>query len=47
MDEITLTQAGIRSEKSKTHFLPFLAAQKFIAHADIQIHVTGSILIGN
>ena len=31
----------------KFHFLPFLAAQKFISHANIQIHVTSSIFIVN
>ena len=29
----------------KFNFLPFLAAKKFIAHTNIQIHITGSILI--
>ena len=36
---------GLKS--AKFHFLPFLAAQKFIAHTNIQIHVTNSIFIVN
>ena len=31
----------------KLHFLSFLAAQKLVAHTNIQIHVTGSIFIVN
>ena len=46
MDEITNSgRLGLKSPKF--HFLPFLAAQKFIAHRNIQIHVTGLIFILN
>ena len=34
-------------ESPKFHFLAFLAAQKFIAHTNIHIHVTGSIFSVN
>ena len=32
-------------KRQSLNFLLFLAAQKFIAHTNIQIHVTGSIFI--
>ena len=34
-------------ESPKLHFLPFLAARKFIAHNNIQIHVTSWFFIVN
>ena len=43
MDEITLT--GWAWKIQNFIFLPFLAVQIFIAHMNIQIHVTGSIFI--
>ena len=45
MDEITLIHTGLASKIGKFNFLPFLAAQKFIVHINIQIHATCSILI--
>ena len=45
MDEITLTHAGLACKVKNVIFLPFLAAQKFIANTNIQIHAMGSICI--
>ena len=42
MDEITLIQAGLARDVKNFIFLPFLAASKFIAYPNIQIHAKKS-----